>query len=180
MLIKKQLTFDNSINLNFRIFNSKKFFFYNINNSFVKYYFCPEKIFFSKEDNTYTFFSKQENAFFLESFLQQFSFFTHNVVKKSKKKLILKGLGYKCFFSDDKKSLIFKIGYSHLISVVIPKTITSVIIEKTFIVIEGLDSIILGNFCKKIKELKPLDIYKGKGIRYKNDFIKLKAIKKTK
>jgi large subunit ribosomal protein L6 len=180
MFVKKSIKIDVKLNLSFCILNSKKFFLYKKDDFLTQYYFCPKEIFFEKKKNEIIFFSKTNNFLILDNFFKQFKELFLNLIKKTKKKLIIKGLGYKCFFSDDKKNLIFKIGYSHLIKLIIPKTIISIGIEKTFITLEGYDSIILGNFCKRIKELKPLDIYKGKGIRYKTEFIKLKPVKKTK
>ena len=58
--------------------------------------------------------------------------YINSKIKKFKQKLLLKGLGFRCFFSDDKSRLKFKIGYSHIISLDIPKSISSVVIEKSF------------------------------------------------
>ena len=99
--------------------------------------------------------------------------------KKIKQKLILKGLGFRSYMSEDKTRISFKIGFSHMISLKVPEKILSVAIEKNFIVFEAHDNIILGNFCKKIKKLRRLDVYKNKGFSSKNEIAYSKPIKKT-
>jgi ribosomal protein L6P/L9E len=76
--------------------------------------------------------------------------------------------------------LIFKLGYSHLITLDIPKTICSVNIEKNVLFLESHNLIKLGTFSKKIKNLKKIDVYKNKGFSYPKEFNKKRQIKKTK
>lgn len=97
---------------------------------------------------------------------------------KSRKKVILTGLGYRITFSPDLKTLVFKIGFSHLVRVPIPSTDLSVIITKKALLIEGTNPVAVGNFAKKVKFLKKKDSYKGKGFRYKSDSRVLKPVKK--
>jgi len=94
-------------------------------------------------------------------------------------KLNIIGVGYKVFLEKDK--LIFKIGFSHNITYDIPKDIKIKISSQKALVI-----IIFGSNLQKItqvaaeiKALKPVEPYKGKGIRYFNENIKIKEGKKT-
>jgi ribosomal protein L6P/L9E len=80
--------------------------------------------------------------------------------------------------SENKLNLCFKLGFSHVLFLSIPSNIINIIIDKTFIILESDDLLVLGNFCKKIKQLKLPDIYKGKGFSYKNQKLILKSIKK--
>jgi len=94
-----------------------------------------------------------------------------------KKKLILKGLGYRMTFVDDSKRINFKLGYSHLKNLEIPKNI-KVKLRKNTINVESLDKNLLGNYVSIIRNLRSPDSYKGKGFRYKYEKEKLKEIKK--
>lgn len=94
-------------------------------------------------------------------------------------KLNIIGVGYKVFLEKDK--LIFKIGFSHNIVYDIPENIKIKISSQKALVI-----IIFGSNLQKItqvaaeiKALKPVEPYKGKGIRYFNEYIKIKEGKKT-
>jgi large subunit ribosomal protein L6 len=99
--------------------------------------------------------------------------------KPFRKKLLLKGLGYKAVLKNEESVLELKIGYSHVIAVPITKESIKVIIDKNTLIVEGFDKVEVGNFVNKIRNLKLPDSYKGKGFWYKNEVIKLKEINKT-
>lgn len=92
-----------------------------------------------------------------------------------KKKLDLTGLGYRVAVSD---VLDFKLGYSHPVSLALPKSIKKFSLIKKKVAIESLDKIQLGNFAYKIYSLKKYDCYKGKGFSFFNTTKRLKEIKK--
>lgn len=118
------------------------------------------------------------NLFTLESsfkYLNNFLNFYRNLIFKARGFLILKGLGLKVQFSND--FLELKLGYSHKCFVKIEKGI-NVKIRKNLIFFQSSNKEQLGNFLYKIKILKKPDVYKGKGIWYKNEKINLKLIKK--
>ena len=104
-------------------------------------------------------------------------FFLNDVNKKYKKKLFLKGLGFKISYDKFSHSLSFKLGFSHLILFTLPSKI-SVSLNKTTLLLESKNSIILGDTTQKIKLLKTPDVYKGKGILFKNQILFLKKGKK--
>lgn len=93
------------------------------------------------------------------------------------KKLLLKGLGFRITFSDDKKELLFKVGFSYLLSLKIVKGI-DIKIKKNVLIIEGTNKVLVGNFAYKVKYLRTPDCYKGKGFWEKYQNITLKKIKK--
>lgn len=112
----------------------------------------------------------------IESFL---SFITG--IKSSslcKKKIILKGLGYKIQYDKSNNCLSFKLGYSHLISLRVPDGLQFVKIGKTYLIISGYDPSLLGNFLYRIKRLRFPDSYKGKGFWQKYEKKTLKLFKK--
>jgi large subunit ribosomal protein L6 len=85
-----------------------------------------------------------------------------------KKKLMLNGLGYKYTLADQK--LTFKLGYSHLKTILIPQYILKVSSKtkrrKTKITMESYDKVLLGNFAESIYRLRCYDVYKAKGFSY--------------
>ena len=144
-----------------------------------KYFTLPSSFSFQKIQQTLLFSSELKDEISLNSYLTSFVFWLKQNNKVFKKKLLLKGLGFRAFLSDDKSKICFKIGFSHIIALSIPKHINNIIIEKNYITIEGDNLGIVGNFCKQIKGLRLPDSYKGKGFLYKNEVISLKPIKKS-
>ena len=98
------------------------------------------------------------------------------VNKAFEKKLILEGIGYKSEVKGDK--IVFALGFSHPVEVVIPKTL-KVTAEKNVIVISGADKEEVRSFAAKIRALKKPEPYKGKGMRYDTEVIKRKQGKKS-
>lgn len=112
-------------------------------------------------------------------FFSQFQDYLKRLEKPFRKKLLLKGLGYKAVLKNEESVLELKIGYSHVITVPIIKESVKVIIDKNTLIVEGFDKVEVGNFVNKIRNLKLPDSYKGKGFWHKNEVIKLKEINKT-
>jgi ribosomal protein L6P/L9E len=108
------------------------------------------------------------------------TFNTFNISMQSllKKKILLKGLGFRSIFDTSTKIISFKLGYSHLTNLSVPDYIKQIKIKKNIILFESSDKILLGNFVKKIHKLRESDSYKGKGFSYPYNTTKLKAIKK--
>jgi large subunit ribosomal protein L6 len=94
-------------------------------------------------------------------------------------KLNIIGVGYKVFL--EQNFLIFKIGFSHNVSYEIPENIKIKILNQKLltIVVFGQDLQKVTQTAAEIKALKPIEPYKGKGIKYFNETIKLKEGKKT-
>jgi large subunit ribosomal protein L6 len=159
------------------------------NNNFVviitktgkkKYLSIPKHVDLIKKDgcliiNSLT---NEKNFTVFNRFCALLNSWTKRFDKSIKKKLILKGLGFKISM-DDNNNLELKLGYSHIIKLPIPEDDIVVKIEKNAITIEGFDSIQVGNFTTKIRNLRVPDSYKGKGFWYKNESIILKEVKKT-
>lgn len=96
----------------------------------------------------------------------------------SKKKLLLKGLGFRFTFDEVNKNASFKLGYSHLTTLEVPSYIKQIKMKKNTILVESSDKILLGDYIEKIYKLRKADSYKGKGFSYQYDNKKLKVIKK--
>jgi ribosomal protein L6P/L9E len=96
-----------------------------------------------------------------------------------KRKLRLKGLGFRISVDMPNRELTFKLGYSHMIKVVIPDYVTNIrTTKKNLMLIESFDKISLGDFVKYISYLRKADSYKGKGFSGQYEKKKLKVIKK--
>src|SRR3989338_6959077 len=92
------------------------------------------------------------------------------------KKLEKGGIGYKAEKQGD--SLVLGLGFSHPVTVK-PESGINFSIEKNIIVISGIDKEKVGAETAKIRALKKPDPYKGKGIAYFGEVIKLKPGKKV-
>ncbi len=92
-----------------------------------------------------------------------------------KKELELEGVGYRV--SVENGNVVLKVGYINLINVKIPEDI-NVEIDKNVIKISGFSKEKVGQFAAKIKSIKPVEPYKGKGIHYVGERIRRKAGKK--
>lgn len=92
-----------------------------------------------------------------------------------KKKLIIKGVGYKVYLK--KNFLLIKMGYSHDIVYYIPKEVKVKCVGNEIDVVSH-DKRILGQVCHEIKNIRKIDVYKGKGIKLSNEKIILKQGKK--
>ncbi|MDD5289871.1 MAG: 50S ribosomal protein L6 [Patescibacteria group bacterium] len=94
-----------------------------------------------------------------------------------KKELEINGVGYRASVSG--KNLMLAVGYSHEVKFPIPDGI-KISVDKNVITIEGNDKFLVGETAAQIKRVKKPEPYKGKGIRYLGEIIKIKAGKKAK
>lgn len=92
------------------------------------------------------------------------------------KELEFKGTGYRV--AVEGSNVLLNMGYSHEIKINIPTEIT-VTVKKNIISITGSDKQKVGNLASIIRAVRPPEVYKGKGIKYKDEFIKRKAGKKA-
>ncbi len=76
------------------------------------------------------------------------------------------------------KSLNLTLGFSHPVSVAIPEGIAIETPTVTEILIKGIDRQKVGQIAAEIRDIRPPEPYKGKGVRYANEKITLKEGKK--
>ncbi len=88
-----------------------------------------------------------------------------------KKSLEFKGIGYRVAVQDN--LLTMSAGYSHPIEKTIPEGI-KVNVQKSTITVSGIDKYKVGEFAAEIREIRKPEVYKGKGIRYSDEHIKIK------
>ncbi len=89
------------------------------------------------------------------------------------KRLEIRGIGYGVKLNG--KTVIFNLGYSHPIYFIPPDGITIEIPEQNKIVVKGNDKHLVGEVAAKIRLFRPPEPYKGKGIRYIDEYVKKKA-----
>jgi len=84
------------------------------------------------------------------------------------------GVGYRAQVQGNK--INFAIGYSHPVEFLLPDGISAEIDKKqTMLTLSGIDKQLIGQVAANIKAIRPPDSYKGKGIRFEGEHIKLKA-----
>jgi len=93
-----------------------------------------------------------------------------------KKELEITGVGYRAQVQGN--TLKLNLGYSHDVDFVAPEGVTVTAPKQTEIVVEGIDQQLVGQVAANIREWRAPEPYKGKGIRYKGEFIFRKEGKK--
>ena len=93
-----------------------------------------------------------------------------------KKELEIQGVGYRAAMTGNVLKL--SLGYSHEVNYTAPAGITITSPKQTEIVVEGIDEQVVGQVAANIRDWKRPEPYKGKGIRYKGEYIFRKEGKK--
>jgi large subunit ribosomal protein L6 len=89
------------------------------------------------------------------------------------KELEIQGVGYKA--QAQPKSLTLALGFSHQIDFPIPEGITIKTPKPTHIIVEGSDKKLVGEVAATIRSYHKPEPYKGKGIRYRGEYVRRKA-----
>jgi len=92
------------------------------------------------------------------------------------KTLKLVGIGYRVVIKDN--TLVFKLGFSHIINYKIPEGIQVSSKKPDTLTFFSIQNDFLSTIINQIRLLKKPDLYKGKGIRFQNEIIRLKEGKK--
>jgi large subunit ribosomal protein L6 len=98
------------------------------------------------------------------------------VSKGFEKRLEINGVGYKAAAAG--KVLKLSLGYSHDIDYAIPAGVTITTPRPTEVVVAGIDKQVVGQTAAEIREYRGPEPYKGKGVRYSDEFIFRKEGKK--
>jgi len=88
------------------------------------------------------------------------------------KLLDINGVGYKAEKQGSK--LMLSLGYSHPIELPDPDGITTETPSPTEIVVKGIDKAVVGNYAAIIRAWRPPEPYKGKGVKYREEYIRRK------
>ena len=89
------------------------------------------------------------------------------------KRLEINGTGYRAAKAGDKLTLT--LGYSHPIEMVDPQGVTSTVEGNNRITITGIDKEKVGQYAANIRDKRKPEPFKGKGIKYENEYIRRKA-----
>jgi large subunit ribosomal protein L6 len=98
------------------------------------------------------------------------------VTKGFEKKLTLVGVGYKAQAAGDKLNL--SLGFSHPVVHAMPAGVTAATPTPTEILIKGIDRQQVGQVAAEVRAYRSPEPYKGKGVRYADEVVKLKETKK--
>ena len=92
------------------------------------------------------------------------------------RKLEITGVGYRAQVQG--KALVLQLGYSHDIEYRIPEGISIQCPDQTHITVSGAEKELVGQVAAEIRAFRPVEPYKGKGIRYEGEFVLRKEGKK--
>lgn len=92
------------------------------------------------------------------------------------KKLVLVGVGYRA--KAEGQNLNLTLGFSHPVNHAIPAGITVETPSQTEIIIKGADKQVVGQIASEIRGYRPPEPYKGKGVKYADEYILRKEAKK--
>jgi large subunit ribosomal protein L6 len=97
----------------------------------------------------------------------------HGVNEGFERVLEINGIGYRAELKG--KTIVFNLGYSQPVSFDLPEGITAAIDRNTIIKLGSIDKEALGQAAAAIRKLRPPEPYKGKGIKYAEEYIRKKA-----
>ncbi len=92
------------------------------------------------------------------------------------KKLILNGVGYRAKASGQTVNLT--VGLSHPVDYQLPEGVSAETPSQTEVVVTGIDKQAVGQAAAEIRSFRPPEPYKGKGIRYADEYVRRKEAKK--
>lgn len=93
------------------------------------------------------------------------------------KKLDFKGVGFRAEVEGDK--LVLNVGFSHQVEIIAPEEI-EISVVKNVITVSGIDKQKVGQVAANIRRVKPVEPYKGKGIKYIDEIVRKKLGKTAK
>jgi large subunit ribosomal protein L6 len=94
------------------------------------------------------------------------------VTRGYEKRLLIEGVGYQARM--DKKTIVLSVGYANAIELTPPEGVTVELTDPTNIVVRGPDKQKVGQFAAEIRQARPPEPYKGKGIRYLDEQVRRK------
>lgn len=95
------------------------------------------------------------------------------VSKGFEKRLEIKGVGYRAAVKG--KTLTMNLGYSHPVEFEPPAGVEFKVESNTNVIVSGIDKELVGTIAAKIRDARPPEPYKGKGVRYLGEMVRRKA-----
>ncbi len=99
------------------------------------------------------------------------------VSKGFEKGLEAVGVGYR--FNVQGKKVVISAGYSHPVEIEVPEGLSAELVSNTELTIKGIDKQRVTEFAANIRKVRSPEPYKGKGIRYKGEYVRRKEGKKA-
>jgi len=99
------------------------------------------------------------------------------VTEGFQKGLEIIGVGYR--FNVKGNTLVVNAGYSHPVEMEVPTGLTVEQVSNTEITVKGIDKVLVGKFAADVRSVREPEPYKGKGIRYKDEYVRRKEGKKA-
>ena len=94
------------------------------------------------------------------------------VTQGHKKELEIQGIGFRA--QAQGKKIVFNLGFSHPVEYDLPQELNVTVTNQTAIMVQGIDNELVGRIAAEIKALKPVEPYKGKGIRFAGEIVRKK------
>ncbi len=91
-------------------------------------------------------------------------------------KLEIEGVGYKAEVQG--KDLVLDVGFSHTVKIPALGGV-SFLVEKNLITVSGIDKEAVGQAASSVRKVKPVEPYKGKGIKYQGEYVRRKLGKRV-
>lgn len=98
------------------------------------------------------------------------------VTEGFERKLVLNGVGYRAKASG--KTVNLTLGFSHPVDYTLPEGVTAETPSQTEVVLKGIDKQQVGQVAAEIRAFRPPEPYKGKGVRYAEEYVRRKEAKK--
>jgi large subunit ribosomal protein L6 len=95
------------------------------------------------------------------------------VAEGFKKVLVIEGVGYRASASG--RTITLNVGYSNPVEFTLPESVTGTVENNTRIVLEAIDKEALGMTAAQLRAIRKPEPYKGKGIRYEDEYVQRKA-----
>jgi large subunit ribosomal protein L6 len=89
------------------------------------------------------------------------------------KSLLINGVGYRAELKGEILGL--NLGYSNPVDYVIPKGVTVEVEGQNKVTVKGIDKVLVGRVASEIRSIRPPEPYKGKGVKYENEYVRRKV-----
>ena len=99
------------------------------------------------------------------------------VSKGFEKSLEAVGVGYR--FNVQGKKIVVSAGFSHPVEIMVPEGLSAELVSNTELTIKGIDKQKVAEFAANVRKIREPEPYKGKGIRYKGEYVRRKEGKKA-
>ena len=130
-----------------------------------------------QEDGSLTFAARNPEAVAMSGTTRaQVNNMVVGVTEGFQKKLVLNGVGYRVASQGNKLNLT--LGFSHPVEYELPEGVKAETPSQTEIVVSGIDKQSVGQVAAEIRAFRPPEPYKGKGVRYEDEYVRRKEAKK--